>query len=107
MKPNEYEIAVAKFDKYPKESRPSVYALGLCAESGEVADKLKKIIRDSDGKFEMRDENIMYELGDILWYLVRTASWFGYSFDEIMIANHEKLKSRWKRKKIGGSGDKR
>ena len=107
MTPNEYEKAISKFDKYPEKWKPLIYIAGLCGESGEISDKLKKIIRDKDGKFEIRDEEILNELGDVLWYIVRLGSWFGYSFDEIIIANHEKLKSRWERKKIGGSGDRR
>ncbi len=107
MTPNEYEMAIAKFDTYPENKQTEIYVLGLCGEAGEVADKFKKIIRDKNGKFEMRDEKILKELGDVLWYMVRIGSWFGYSLDEIMIANHEKLQSRWERKKIGGSGDNR
>ena len=105
MTPNEYEKAIAVFDKYPENWKPLIYAAGLAGEAGEVNDKLKKIIRDKNGKFEMRDEKILKELGDVLWYLVRTGSWFGYSFEEIINANHEKLKSRWERNKLGGSGD--
>ena len=107
MTPNAYEKAISVFDKYPKKSQPEIYVLGLCGEAGEVADKFKKIIRDQNGKFEMRDEKILKELGDVLWYLVRAGSYFGYSFNEIINANHEKLKSRGERKKIGGSGDNR
>ena len=107
MTPNEYEMAIATTDTYPENKKPEIYVLGLCSEAGEVADKFKKIIRDKDGKYEVRDENVLHELGDVLWYIVRTGSYFGYSFEEIMFANHEKVKSRWERKKIGGSGDNR
>lgn len=107
MTPNEYEIAISKFDTYPENKKPEIYVLGLCGEAGEVADKFKKIIRDQDGKFKVRDEKILKELGDVLWYMVRVGSWFGYSFNEIIDANHEKLQDRWERKKIGGSGDNR
>ncbi len=107
MKVNEYEIEISKFDRYPKESQPVCYALGLAGESGEVCDKLKKIIRDDNGVFMTRDENVLNELGDVLWYITRLGSYFGYSINEIMIANYEKLLSRNVRGKIGGSGDKR
>ncbi len=107
MTPNEYEKAIAITDIYPENKKPEIYVLGLCSEAGEVADKLQKIIRDKNGKYEVRDEKILKELGDVLWNLVRTGSWFGYTLDEIMIANYEKVKSRLKRDKISGSGDER
>lgn len=107
MNTNEYEIAISKFDKYPQELKPICYVLGLAGESGEVCEKVKKIIRDKGGKFEVRDKEIAKELGDVIWYVSRIASYYGFSLEEIIGMNYEKLKSRWERDVLGGDGDNR
>lgn len=83
-------------------------SLGLCGEAGEVADKVKKSIRDANGIiFGERRESIAYELGDVLWFVAQLSSDLGYSLDEIAQMNKYKLEDRIKRGVIGGSGDKR
>jgi NTP pyrophosphatase (non-canonical NTP hydrolase) len=107
------------FDEYQKEARKTaiypnigdnlVYpTLGLVGEAGEIAEKLKKVIRDSDGIIsdEKRGE-MAKELGDVLWYLSQLASELGFSFDEIAEMNIKKLESRAERGKLKGSGDNR
>jgi len=79
--------------------------LGLVSEAGEVADKLKKGIRDHDG--EVDGKGVAKELGDCLWYINKLASELGYSLEDIAVMNVEKLSSRKKRGVIGGSGDER
>lgn len=82
--------------------------LGLVGESGEVAEKLKKILRDHGGKITEDDKQaIAHELGDVLWYLARLADLSGYSLDQVAEMNLEKLSSRKARNQIGGSGDNR
>lgn len=78
-------------------------ALGLTGEAGEVADKVKKSIRD--GVFDK--QGILKELGDTLWYLTAAAADLGYSLEDVAIANVEKVESRKQRDKISGSGDNR
>ena len=77
--------------------------LGLCGEAGEVAEKVKKQVRD--GVFNRHE--VAKELGDVLWYLANLANDIGYNLDEIADINIEKLTSRQDRNKIKGSGDNR
>ena len=101
------------FNEYQKESRKTWLfniddftrsVLGLCGESGEIAEKVKKFLR-GDGKLKKSD--IKKELGDLLYYLARTADYLQLSLEEIAKANIKKLKSRKQRNKIKGSGDNR
>jgi NTP pyrophosphatase (non-canonical NTP hydrolase) len=78
-------------------------ALGLVSESGEVAGKIKKLIRD--GKLNQGD--LAYELGDVFWYLVRLCEAIGYSPENIMEININKLLSRKQNGTISGNGDHR
>jgi len=78
-------------------------ALGLNGESGEVADKIKKYLRD--GKLDIG--GIIYELGDCLWYIARLADALGYDFEDLLTINHAKLEDRKLRAVLTGSGDER
>ncbi len=98
---------------YPEAGDTFQYpVLGLLAEAGEVADKLKKHIRDrglykpSDLNEEQKTE-LGKELGDVLWYLSQLATELGVDFDDVAGQNIEKLYSRKERGKLGGSGDNR
>ena len=82
--------------------------LGLVSESGEVADKLKKLLRDKGGQLTEDDKReIVLELGDVLWYMTQIATNLGYSLDSVARMNIDKLASRQARNKISGSGDNR
>ena len=88
---------------------PVIYpTLGLTGEAGEVADKVKKVIRDNDGEFTYeKKEAIAFELGDVLWYVAELAHDLGYTLETIGRMNLQKLASRQQRDKIHGSGDER
>ncbi len=94
---------------YPNQGQNLVYTvLGLVGESGEVAEKVKKIIRDLGGEItDEKREEIKKELGDVLWYLAQTATELGLSLDDIARTNIEKLLSRKERGVLSGSGDNR
>lgn len=82
--------------------------LGLVGESGEVAEKFKKLIRDKKGKISPIDkEEIIKELGDVLWYVSSVANLIGTDLETVAKKNNEKLLSRKDRGQISGKGDNR
>lgn len=84
------------------------WVLGVNGESGEIAEKVKKIIRDKDGVFSDEDKKqIGHEIGDVLWYLAVLAHELNLDFEDLAQANLDKLQSRKERGVIGGSGDNR
>ena len=107
MDRNEYQLQARRTAKYPGVGSNPIYpTLGLSGEAGEVADKVKKVLRDKGGVFdEATRESIKLELGDVLWYISQLSSELGYQLDEVARANFEKLKSRAFRDKISGDGD--
>lgn len=83
-------------------------ALGLASEAGEVAGKVKKVLRDNRGAFtDSKKQEIADELGDVLYYVAAVAHDLGYKLSEIAEMNHAKLASRKARGVITGSGDNR
>ncbi|KKQ80418.1 MAG: putative pyrophosphatase [Parcubacteria group bacterium GW2011_GWC2_38_7] len=105
----EYQIESKKTALYPNKGSNYIYpVLGLAGESGEVAEKIKKVIRDDGGIVsEVKKEEIKKEIGDVLWYLAQICSELGLSFDEAAKGNIEKLMSRMERGVLHGSGDNR
>ena len=82
--------------------------LGLVGESGEIAEKVKKLVRDNETDLTKLDiEDMKKELGDVLWYMAVPANYLGISFDDVAKTNIDKLASRQQRGVIGGSGDNR
>lgn len=106
---NIYQKLSRKTAIYPQKGKNYIYpTLGLVGEAGEVAEKIKKIIRDKNFKFDKETkEEIKKELGDVMWYLAQLATELNFSLEEIAKLNLEKLFSRQKRGKIKGSGDNR
>ena len=104
-----YQKKARKTALYPNLGSNAVYpTLGLVGEAGEVAEKVKKVIRDKNGIFDDESKNgIMKELGDVLWYLSNLCTEFNFNLDEVALKNIEKLKSRKIKGTISGSGDDR
>jgi len=105
----EYQNLALSTAIYPMMYKKVYPALGLCGEAGEVAEKIKKVIRDGVdyGYEEEFKAELTKELGDVLWYVAALASDLDISLNEIAEKNVQKLASRKKRNKIGGSGDNR
>jgi NTP pyrophosphatase (non-canonical NTP hydrolase) len=83
-------------------------ALGLVGEAGEVANKVKKVLRDKEGVFNEGDrDDIAKELGDVLWYIAALATDMQLSLGYIASQNELKLSKRKANGTIGGSGDNR
>ena len=95
--------------RYPEAGANPIYpTLGLCGEAGEVADKVKKVMRDQGGRFSPDViAALQLELGDVLWYVAQLATELGLELDQIAQANLDKLASRAARNVIAGSGDTR
>jgi NTP pyrophosphatase (non-canonical NTP hydrolase) len=105
---SDYQLRAQAFVAYPAEYAVIYPTLGLVGEAGEVADLVKKSIRDDSGTYtKVRHELIMKELGDTLWYLAAVARDMGWSLDAVASLNIEKLQDRANRGVLGGSGDTR
>lgn len=114
-----------KFDDYQKQTQKTakyrhatgkrirtqdlVYpVLGLNGEAGEVAEKLKRLVRSQVSSVNKEERNALaLELGDILWYVAQSALRLNMKLSEVARMNQEKLASRRHRGKIHGSGDDR
>lgn len=111
------------FDEYQKQAiKTDVYGgkgdflsiafinkiLGLVGESGEVAEKVKKLQRNQDGQINTQDKlKIAKELGDVLWYLSAIAHYLGVPLSEVAEKNLNKLFDRKARGVIKSWGDNR
>ncbi len=105
----EYEEITLPLAKYPDIGDNYVYpTLGLTGESGEFADKIKKIIRDKGGIISSEDRvALLKELGDVLWYITACAMELDSTLEKVAALNIIKLLDRNKRNVINGEGDDR
>lgn len=109
MQANDYQRKALETAMYPNQGANFVYpALGLVGEAGEVAEKLKKVIRDNDGVLtdELKDK-VAKELSDVCWYVAVLAYELDYSLADIFQMNVDKLASRAQRGTLSGDGDDR
>ena len=105
---DEYQRKAAATAIYPTEVGVVYTALGLASEAGEVAGKVKKVLRDENGDFDLQAAyRIADEMGDVLWYMAQLATELGVPLASIASGNIAKLASRSERGVLGGSGDER
>lgn len=105
---NKYQETAVETAIYPDTHRILYPALGMAGEAGEVANKVKKIIRD--GTENMPDDwkdQLASEIGDVLWYCAALANDIGMPLSLIAAQNRDKLLERKQKGTISGSGDKR
>lgn len=106
---NHYQDFVRTMKRYPEKYAVVYPALGLAGEAGEIAEKVKKWIRDEGGQVmsQARLDALLGELGDPLWYIASLADDLGYSLQEVVDANVAKLRGRADRGTLKGDGDNR
>ena len=103
-----YQRRASKTASYPDEQRILYPALGLAGEAGEVANKVKKLVRDGpDKRPDTWREDIASEIGDVLWYCAALATDLNLTLGMIAAQNEIKLSARKEAGTIGGSGDTR
>ena len=86
----------------------SIWVMGIAGESGEIVEKWKKAVAYRQGKFSDEElADFKKELADVVWYIAVLAQSMGWSLDEIMQQNVDKLADRHKRGVIKGAGDNR
>jgi NTP pyrophosphatase (non-canonical NTP hydrolase) len=108
LRANEYQRWTRETAIYPKNESVMYTALGLAGEVGEVANVVKKILRDDNGIVtEEKQEKLKSELGDVCWYLARLTDELGLELEDILDANVFKLMDRKNRNQLQGSGDNR
>jgi NTP pyrophosphatase (non-canonical NTP hydrolase) len=105
----EYQRKAAETAIFPKEKALEYLTLGLAGEAGEIANKVKKLIRDGADRedYHAKLNAIGHELGDVLWYCAMLAREVDMNLGKIMEDNLEKLADRKARNRLQGDGDNR
>lgn len=108
MELSDYQRQSRRTAEYPRAAWLAYPGLGLAGEAGEVAEHVKKVLRDDGGEVgPERRAAMSKELGDVLWYVAQLASELDLDLDEIARENLDKLFSRQRRGVLSGSGDDR
>lgn len=108
---DEYQARASKTGSYNTDDQEYVLmylSMGLAGESGEVIEKLKKVVRNDGGAVSAeKREDLKKELGDVLWYLSQLAKTLGLSLADVAETNIKKLADRAERGVIKSEGDSR
>ena len=91
---NEYQI-LAMTTLNPALSRKDVLinsVMGLCGESGEAIDLVKKWLAQGH---DLDRDRLVKELGDVAWYLAEAATALDVPLEDVLQANIDKLKKRY------------
>lgn len=104
----EYQEAALRTANLKKKNELFHLVLGLMGESGEIAEKIKKVVRDKGSDESQIDRaDIKKELGDVLWYIASLSAYLGINLEDVADFNIKKLASRKERGTLSGSGDNR
>lgn len=108
----EYQTRATETAIYPEAGRGTVLAMAYCglgaaSEAGEVAGKIKKLLRGDEPLTYDYRVRIRQEIGGTLWYLSQLSRELGFSLSEAADENLAILASRQERGVIKGSGDNR
>lgn len=105
---NDYQKDAISTAIYGEKNKIIYPSLGLAGETGEVCEKVKKVIRDNDGVFsDEKKHELAKEIGDVLWYVANLSNDIGFTLEDIALMNRDKLFSRKERNVLHGSGDNR
>lgn len=105
----EYQQAALKTAR-DKHTKNEIFhlILGLVGEAGEIAEKMKKLVRDQGtDESKIDTDDLTKELGDVLWYTAVLADYFDIPFERVAAKNIAKLADRQKRNVLNGAGDNR
>src|SRR5688572_29804816 len=104
----EYQVAAMRTARLDKKNELFHLVLGLTGETGEIAEKIKKRVRDRDSDETLIDrEDMKKELGDVLWYVAVLAQYLDIKLEDVADFNIKKLADRQARGVLQGSGDNR
>jgi NTP pyrophosphatase (non-canonical NTP hydrolase) len=105
---DEFQEAAAKTAIYPEGTKVIYPTLGLTGEAGEVANKVKKIIRDDDCEItDERLQQVSEEIGGVMWYIAALCTDLNLNLGDVCRENIEILTSRQERGTLKGDGDNR
>lgn len=108
MTVKQYQEIIKKTAVFPKDIGLTYCTLGLCGEAGEVAEKVKKLFRDKNGEITPEfKEAVKKEIGDVLWYVTALSGELGFTLEEVMETNYNKLMARRSTNTLHGDGDNR
>ena len=91
---DEYQLAMRRTagPAYAQQGALELSALGMCGESGEFADLVKKHIFHGH---PLPTAKLIEELGDVLWYVARACDTLGVTLDSVAFWNINKLCQRY------------
>lgn len=105
MELNEYQKLAMKTAIFPEDMGIYYASLGLAGEAGEIANKVKKFIRD--GRTPEKEKQLAAELGDVLWYIACLSQTLSIDLEDVAKDNLYKLAERQRNGTLQGSGDTR
>ncbi len=100
----EYQMEARKTSSYDPDLKITYATMGLVGEAGELANKVKKLLRGDDNRDELLD-GVKAEMGDVLWYLSALADDIGIPLSDVAAENIAKIHDRQARGKSKGGGD--